>query len=79
MTDSGTFQSRTPSHLTDLPTVRPLIYVYSPAMSVDCPGHTIRRETFLLPHAVASQLSEGLIVLHKVLAFLHPNDIFHPV
>jgi len=79
MTDSGPYQSRTPSRLTDLPTVRPLIYVYSPAMSVDCPGHTIRRETFHLPHTVASQLCEWLIILHKVLAFSHPNAIFHPI
>ena len=75
LTDSGPYQSRTLSHLTDLPTVRPLIYVYSPAMSVDCPGHTIRRETFLLPHTVAAQLCEELIILNQVLAFSHPIDI----
>jgi len=79
LTDSGPYQSRTPSHLTDLPTVRPLNYVYSPAMSVDCPGHTIRRETFLLPHTVASQLCEGLIILNQVLAFSQPNAIFHSI
>jgi hypothetical protein len=67
------------SHLTDIPTVRPLIYVYIPPMSVDCSGHTIRKETFLLPYTVAAQLCEELIILNQVLAFSHPNDIFQTI